>query len=165
MEEVDFYSNEIKIKKKKALVLLALICFLLFLSIVTLLTLTIVFVNRSNSLYLEIISIVVGEILTFVMIYFIINKLIPLAKEYKHISFIIKEVPIVINNAKIIEIDDSLITLSSGIKCYQVRVCNSESENKSYYLAEFIGKNDFSKDDTITLKIVSSYIVGCTYEK
>jgi len=164
-KEIVFYNKELKDKYKKVLVKWSLITGAILLALILLLTLSLVFVNRNNVRFVEIFSSIVGVIIITIFNFVLLSQFFPAIKTYKHISLINKQTPIELEGVCITQKSENSLTLSSGIKCFEIRTVNKDKVYKVYYLADFLDDVNFPLLENITLKIISSYVVGYKYEK
>jgi len=165
MEDIKFYTPELKNSYKNKLTKISIITSLLLISLIALITLSLIFVDRNNAIYIQVFSSIVGVILITIFNYFFLAHLLPLIKIYKHILLIGKQTPVSVDGISITLVSENSLTLSTGIKYYEVRTVNEQDVCKVYYLANFLEQDMLPLKTKISLQIASSNVVGYKYEK
>jgi len=165
MEDIKFYTSDIKKTYKKKLINASLLTSLFLVSLILLITLSIIFVNRNNKVIVEVVSSILGVILITAFNFTFLAILFPLIKIYKHIVLIGKQTPVLVTNICVTLVGENALTLSTGVKCFEVRTEDDNKTYKVYYLAEFLNKENLPILTKINLEVASSYIVGYQYEK
>ncbi len=106
---------------------------------------------------------VIGSLIAIYGLYLVLEKLIPINRLYRHVVLMNREKPILIGEVEIEEVSSSPITLSSGVRSYEVHVMKDDGY-KTYYMIEALMDKLPKEGEKVTVSVASSYIVEVSHE-